>query len=231
MRAIFVHGAGGGGWQWQIWARVLATHGLTPVLLTLKQRKDVGSTRLADYRDQLQALIVGAYSNCVVIGASMGGALALDVPGGDQLAARIAINPPLDTNILSQKYSQKSGIKPWSKGLTRSTWQSLQSDFFSRQYAHARWRDESNAVLYDLAHWQLDSRPDQPSLILHGANDSGCPMNAVQDLQMRFFCDALLVPEAGHLEPVLGAQALVCARRVAGWIDARISARVGASIS
>ena len=26
-RAVFVHGAGGGGWEWAIWQRVFAAHG------------------------------------------------------------------------------------------------------------------------------------------------------------------------------------------------------------
>lgn len=55
-RVVCVHGAGGGGWEWSIWARGLAVAGfdvLAPDLVPA--HGGLAATRLADYREQVRA--------------------------------------------------------------------------------------------------------------------------------------------------------------------------------
>jgi len=57
-RWLLLHGAGGGGWEWVIWDRVLRARGATvaaPDLMPVAQ--GLAATTLADYREQAEAAV------------------------------------------------------------------------------------------------------------------------------------------------------------------------------
>ena len=76
---LLVHGAGGGGWEWNVWRGVLEAAGFqvaAPDLVPL--RGDVAATRLQDYQAQVRAALAALPRPRVLVGASLGGLLALD---------------------------------------------------------------------------------------------------------------------------------------------------------
>ena len=78
--AVCVHGAGGGGWEWTIWARVLAARGWRVVAPDLLPAADgLAATALADYRAQVLAWCAQASPSPLLVGASLGGLLALSI--------------------------------------------------------------------------------------------------------------------------------------------------------
>src|SRR5688572_28720195 len=90
--ALMVHGAGGGGWEWNVWARVFAAHGwrveapdLQPVAAGL------AATRLRDYAAQVAGSLARLPLPRVVVGASLGGLLALRCAADAD--ALVLINP------------------------------------------------------------------------------------------------------------------------------------------
>jgi pimeloyl-ACP methyl ester carboxylesterase len=92
--AVCVHGAGGGGWEWAIWARVFAARGwrvVAPDLLPVAE--GLAATALADYRAQVLAWCAQASTPPVLIGASLGGLLALSVAAQANESALVLVNP------------------------------------------------------------------------------------------------------------------------------------------
>ena len=72
-----IHGAGGGGWEWDFWRETfeqrdweVLAHDLEP------SSKGLAETRLRDYVEQVVAW-TAADDRLLLVGASMGGAIAL----------------------------------------------------------------------------------------------------------------------------------------------------------
>ena len=84
-RAVFVHGAGGGAWEWMIWQRVFIAHGWnTQAHDLLPAEGGVARTHLHDYVQQVESWLqrdavdrTRDASRAVLIGASLGGLIAL----------------------------------------------------------------------------------------------------------------------------------------------------------
>src|SRR6185437_6554618 len=78
---VFVHGAGGGGWEWNVWRRVFAANGWHCRAPDLQPAPaGLAATRLCDYVDQVVAAANAAgppSPQTVLTGASLGGLLAL----------------------------------------------------------------------------------------------------------------------------------------------------------
>ena len=75
---LLVHGAGGGGWEWNVWRGVWEAAGFrvaAPDLVPV--RGDVAATRLQDYQAQVSAALAALPRPRVLVGASLGGLLAL----------------------------------------------------------------------------------------------------------------------------------------------------------
>src|SRR6478609_7416496 len=89
---VCVHGAGGGGWEWAIWARVFAHRGFA----------GIEKTSFADYRDQVLEWCRGAGEGAVLVGASLGGLLALAVAHAVRPAALILVNPLPPAGVLAR---------------------------------------------------------------------------------------------------------------------------------
>src|ERR1017187_3801598 len=77
--AMFIHGAGGGGWEWKAWVPVFEKAGWTCIAKDLMAtRTGIEATRFSDYLAQVEAqALANGKGKLVLIGASMGGILAL----------------------------------------------------------------------------------------------------------------------------------------------------------
>ncbi|MBY4597759.1 alpha/beta fold hydrolase, partial [bacterium BD-1] len=75
--AVFVHGAGGGGWEWAAWRRVFAAAGWNALAPDLwPAPAGLAATSLADYAVQVRGWLAAAPRPRVLVGASLGGLLA-----------------------------------------------------------------------------------------------------------------------------------------------------------
>ena len=84
--ALMIHGAGGGGWEWDVWRRVFLAAGWRVSTPDLRPAAaGLAATTLDDYEAQVHAWIHAA-SPDVVVGASLGGLLALNVATQAQAA-------------------------------------------------------------------------------------------------------------------------------------------------
>lgn len=239
---VCVHGAGAGGWEWAIWARVFAARGhavIAPDLMPAAA--GLAATRFADYRAQVVDWCAGAGAAPILAGASLGGLLALSVAAQMQPAALVLINPLPPAGLLARplrrrqarhaEHERPGRIVPWGRsrslGGTRRALEGC--DDAACLYALRRWRDESGAVVAEARDGIAIEPPRCPILVLSGGRDEEVPPSVGRALATRLGADFGCPPEAGHVDPLLGRIAADCAERVAAWLSLRLDLPARAS--
>lgn len=238
---LFVHGAGGGGWEWNVWVRVFAAEGylvhapdLQPIAEGLEQ------TRLEDYSAQVrrqietlrQALVAGFESpttahhdtgvaRVVLIGASLGGLLAM--MNAELADALVLVNPmpPTPLNKQLPKSAACPAIVPWSANASLAgTRRALpDADESACLFAFRRWRDESGAVMTAAQCGVEVTKPACPVLVLTSEHDADVPPTRSAELAQTFAADFFLIPNASHVGPLLGRGAAAAAQRTVAWLN------------
>ena len=149
---VAVHGAGGGGWEYELWRPVFQEAGYVFIATDLQPSPDgLAATRAEDYLDQIHSWIP-QHERLILIGASMGGLFALKVAELLPPAALVLINslPPSDV-AESRPLKTYPPIIEWENGPLAETQAALfDSDETIVQWAWPRWRNESGAVLQQL---------------------------------------------------------------------------------
>ncbi|HUD43118.1 MAG TPA: alpha/beta fold hydrolase [Dokdonella sp.] len=231
---VCVHGAGAGGWEWAIWARVFAARGRAVIAPDLMPA-DAGlaATHFADYRAQVVHWCGAAGAAPILAGASLGGLLALSAAAQLRPAALVLVNPLPPAGVLARPLRRAAGhvqrerpgaIVPWGRsrslGGTRRALEGC--DDAACLYAYRRWRDESGTVLAEARDGVAVEPPRCPILVLSGGRDQEVPPSVGRALATRLGADFVCTPAAGHVDPLLGRIAAGCAERVAAWLSLRL---------
>lgn len=221
---VCVHGAGGGGWEWAIWARVLAARGYGVLAPDLRAAAGgLATTRHADYRDQVVDWCRAVLPPIVLVGASLGASLALAAADQAGACALVLVNP-LTPRAIAPAQSRKAwpATIPWrrERSLARTRRAMRDADAAACLYAFRRWRDESGAVLAEAVE-VVPPAPRCPVLVLAGGRDGDVPAAASRALATHLGADFERIAEAGHIGPLLGLSAAAAAERAAGWLEAR----------
>lgn len=219
-RALAIHGAGGGGWEWAIWQRVWAAGGL-PLLAPdlMPAAAGLAATGLDDYLAALRTS-VQPLSRPLLVGASLGGLLALALAGPLQASALVLINPLPPAGVRPRPAATRYAgpVIPWgSRRRLASTQRSLaDADAAAVLWAFRRWRDESAAVLDQACAGLELSWPSCPVLVLASRDDEDVPFAASRAVADA--CGAEFWPlSASHVGPLLGRDAAALAARALGW--------------
>jgi pimeloyl-ACP methyl ester carboxylesterase len=220
---VCVHGAGGGGWEWGIWARVLGVRGfevLAPDLAAAEA--GLAATRLSDYRRQVLGWCAAAAPRPVLVGASLGGLLALAAAREAAARALVLVNP-LPPRGLGAAARPCAAVVPWgSRRSLAGTRRAMPgADDAARLYAFRRWRDESGAVLDEACGGIAADAPPCAALVVAGERDDDVPASSSRRLAAELEADFELVAGAGHVDPLLGRVAARTAERVADWLLGR----------
>lgn len=221
--ALLIHGAGGGGWEWNVWRAMFEAAGLATVAPDLRPAPaGIAATRLHDYRAQMQAALLALPRPRAVIGASLGGLVALGLAGDAD--ACVAVNPippaPWHTGLAARLWPD---IVPWGRearldGTRRAI---PDADAASALFAFRRWRDESGAVLREAyAGVRIDSLPSR-LLCVVSDRDADVPPEAADAFAQAVQADVLRLPGASHVGPLLGCGAAKAAGQVLAWLSAR----------
>src|SRR5688572_6205732 len=152
MRALMLHGAGGGAWEWNVWRRVFAAAGWSVTCPELQPSpQGLAATRFEDYLEQVVAAARASPSPPVMIGASLGALLVLATAARVECAALILVNPmpPLPEATSLPSRAAYPEVVPWARdaSLAGTRMALPDSDEAACLYAFRRWRDESGAVL------------------------------------------------------------------------------------
>lgn len=220
---LAIHGAGGGGWEWAIWQRVWAAAGL-PLLAPdlMPATAGLAGTRLDDYLAALRAA-AQPLPRPLLIGASLGGLLALALAAPLQARALVLVNPLPPAGIAPRPPARRyeGAVVPWgSRRRLASTQRSLaDADAAAVLWAFRRWRDESAAVLQRAVAGLGVQWPDCPVLVLASRDDEDVPFAASQAVAAA--CGATFWPlQSSHVGPLLGRDAAALAARVLAWAQA-----------
>jgi len=219
-----LHGAGGGGWEWNLWRGVFEAAGHAVVTPDLQPAPDgLAAATLDDYARQATAALRGCDGAAIVVGASLGGLLAQMLATTQPLRALVLVNPlpPLpEASMLPPADLPADAIVPWhSRARFASTCRAMpDADDIARLYAFRRWRDESTAVLAR-AHAGVElPLPGCPTLLIASELDEDVPPAVTAALAARQSAELICVP-GGHLAPLLGGRAAEAARTALGWVQ------------
>jgi pimeloyl-ACP methyl ester carboxylesterase len=226
MRAVFVHGAGGGGWEWTVWQRVFCAHGAQARAPDLQpSTRGLAATRLADYSSQVLQWCAGG-GPLLLVGASLGGLLALLVAPQVAPAGIVLVNPIAPAGIEPRPAARDyPDIVPWGRARSlQSTQRALpDADDAARLFAFRRWRDESGTVLRAAAAGIAVEPPRCPVLVLASEYDEAVAPAASRALAERLGADFRLIGGASHVGPLLGRGAANIAEEAWRWCADRFA--------
>jgi len=246
-----LHGAGGGGWEWVIWDRVLRARGATvaaPDLMPVAQ--GLAATTLADYREQAEAAVRAlgipqaqvdatvratgrqaerggaagfAAGMPVVVGASLGGLLAMQVATVVPLRALVLLNPlpPAPWHTMLPPREASPPVIPWGRTASLASTRRALPDASDAtcEWAWRRWRDESGAVVDAARAGVALARPPCPVLVIASEADDDVPADASAALAQAWGASLWRLPGASHVGPLLGRGAAACAEQVVAWVE------------
>ena len=221
--AIFIHGAGGGGWEWSIWQRVFTARGwsaLAPDLMA--SDRGIAHTRFEDYGAQAHCWVAASAAPRVLIGASLGGLLALQVAAQLQVDALVLINPLPPAGIVPRPpRSYPDDVVAWGseRSLAGTCMSMPDADDAARLFAFRRWRDESATVLRSASAGVEIAPCTCASLILASERDDDVAPAASLALATLLRAEFHLLPGASHVGPLLGRDAGRVAADAAAWCE------------
>ena len=228
---VCVHGAGGGGWEWgDLGARAGAARLRGDRAGPDAERAaGIEKTSFMDYRSQVMDWCAGAARASCLLGASLGGLLAL--VGGAARASRrrscwsIRCRPRACSR--GRFTSMRPPVVPWARERSlASTRRAMpDADDAARLFALRRWRDESGAVLNEARDGIAVETPRCPTLLI--ARASSTPMSRPPPrarLRCGFRPISARLPGASHVGPLLGRNAADSAAQAADWLAARMQA-------
>ena len=228
--ALLVHGAGGGGWEYDLWRDAFERRGWRVVARDLEPgASGLAATSADDYVAQLAQWLPPAErsSELVIVGASMGGALALRAAATLRPTAVVLVNSvvprpwahPATTTTTSTSKPVPDVLRWAGSSLERTARAMPDATPEVQRWACAQWRDESGAVMRALRGGYEASKPDCRCLFVISAEDTDVPPAEQRAWAAAWGAAALELPGASHVGPLLGRAAPEVARCVVGWLD------------
>lgn len=219
---LFLHGAGGGGWEWNVWQRIFQAHGFnTHAPDLLLSPSGLADTKLENYSQQVHQHLFSMKSPKIIIGASLGGLLAL--MNTDQADALVLINPmpPLPWQTRMPARESYPDVIPWRSeaGLQGTRRALFDCDEMSCLFAFRHWRDESGAVV-NAAMQGIDvGKPACPVLVMASENDSDIPFCLMKEVAESLNAAFIKLPKTSHVGPLLGKNASQIALQAVAYLN------------
>jgi pimeloyl-ACP methyl ester carboxylesterase len=219
--ALLIHGAGGGGWEWNVWRHALGVAGWrTQAPDLMPTPAGIARTHLADYVDAMRAC-ASSLTRPVLIGASLGGLVAAMVARDVDASALVLVNPVPPLGFAAAPTAPDArAVVPWGTARSwRGTVRAMpDADEPARLYAFRRWRDESGAVLREARAGVAVAPPACPVLVIASGRDDDVPVGASVALAHAWGATLVELPEASHVGPLLGRCAYDVALGAADWL-------------
>jgi pimeloyl-ACP methyl ester carboxylesterase len=222
---VMVHGAGGGGWEYDFWKPVFASEGWQVVARDLMPAKGgLAKTTFDDYASQVESWGKGARRPLVLVGASMGGPLALRAAArlNPDLIVLVDSVAPADVSV-GPKAQAFPDVVQWANGPLKDTVDAMpDSDEKTVHWAWKKWRDESGAVMNELVKGAMTAKPRCPVLVVWGEKDTDVPLSTGLALASAYGADLRVYAGTSHVGPLMGRRAKEIAGDVLGWVGRRL---------
>lgn len=222
---LLLHGAGGGAWEWALWRGLFAARGWCVHAPDFRPTADgLERAGLADCLDQARAARDAAGPDAVLIGASLGGLIALQLAAESPPPALVLINPlppaPWHALLPARQWPERV---PWGRerslaGTRRSLFDADEATCLA---AFRLWRDESGRVLREARAGVTLALPACPALVQVSLDDEDVPPAASVALAEALGADLLRLPGTSHVGPLLGRRATRRAAQAVEWLNAR----------
>jgi len=219
--ALLVHGAGGGGWEWQLWRGVFEAAGFqveAPDLMPAPA--GLSATRFGDYQTQVGDALAALPRPRVLVGASLGGLLALGAAADAD--AVVLVNPlppaPWHADMPARDWPE---VVHWRRDarLTGTRRAMPEADDATALFAFRHWRDESGAVLCEAQRGVAVARPACPVLCVVSDHDEDVPPAITRAMAEAWGADVLQTLSASHVGPLLGRGAADIAAQAVEWLN------------
>lgn len=225
---VLIHGAGGGGWEYDLWKPVLEKGGWNVVAKDLMPaRGGLEKTVFADYVAQVRDWLPKS-GKVVLAGASMGGILALKAAETASPSAIVLINSTIPAGIAAKGYPPRAPkpesppIMRWANGPLRETREAMpDSDEKTILWAWKRWRDESGAVINTIQRGIAARKPSCPTLVVLGEKDTDIPYTTGLELAKWAGADVHLYHGMSHVGPLMSTRAAEVAAAMRHWTERR----------
>ena len=221
---LFLHGAGGGAWEWNIWIRVFRTHGFhchAPDLLP--STSGLENTSLEEYSHQVRQHVLEMDSPKVIVGASLGGLLALMQSEAADAVVLINPMPPAPWHTQMPAHENYPPIIPWqtNASLAGTRRALFDGDEITCLYAFRHWRNESGAVMNEAMQGVEVVRPECPLLVMASEQDTDVPFTVSRDFAENMNATFIQLPDTSHVGPLLGKTAARCALQTVAFLNSR----------
>jgi pimeloyl-ACP methyl ester carboxylesterase len=218
---VMIHGAGGGGWEYDIWKPVFQRAGYSVIARDLNLiDNDYAATQFDDYLDQVISW-TPKQGRLIYISASMGGILALKANERRQPNAVILVDCVVPAEV-GNRTSQKPNlpIVRWANGPLKDTEDAMpDSDRKTILSAWHQWRDESGTVINQILAGIPVEKPKCRVLAILAEADTDIPHATGLALAKWAGADVKSYPKMSHVGPLVSRKAKQVARFAADWID------------
>lgn len=229
MRAVLIHGAGAGGWEWALWRGVFEAHGIEAHAPDLRPAAGgLAATTWSDYVAQVRDACASLERPRALVGASLGGLLAASCA---ELADALVLVNPLPPARWAARLPVRDwpDVVPWGRDARLDSTRRALPDVDDATALHAfrRWRDESGRVLREAHAGMSVAAPACPVLCIASAADEDVPPALTAELAAAWNASLLRVPSPSHVGPLLGRDASRIATQAADWL--KLHCMVGAA--
>lgn len=218
--AVLIHGAGGGGWEYRSWEPVLQKLGFTVIARDLMPGKNgLAKTTLSDYVLQVESWIPKKRGKTLLVGASLGGGIALEVAKRVRVDGVVLVNSVLPKGLADPNWSSDvPDLLKWANGPYKETVDAMpDSDEATRRFAWKRWRDESGAVMRAVRGGRTYERPRCPLLFVISRKDTDIPPDLSEKWSKKWGADSVVYANMSHVGPLLGRRSTGVADMVGRW--------------
>ncbi len=219
---VMIHGAGGGGWEYDLWRPVFEKAGYRVINRDLIPVKGgYAKTGFDDYVKQVLEW-TPKHGKVVYVGASMGGILALKAYEKHPAQAVVLVDSVCPAGI--GDHSKKPDNPPvvrWANGPLKDTEDAMpDSDRKTVLWAWRKWRDESGGVMNTIRAGVKAAKPTCPTFVVLGEKDTDIPH--ADGLQLATWANAKVksYPDMSHVGPLLSTRARVVAQDVIKFLEA-----------